>query len=114
MIEKAVRDWLVGHLEVAANYQTPAGPPDLYVRLQKTGSIDDHGIITSTFAVQSVGKNLLRVMELNETVKDVMSRMTELGGVYRCHCEGDYDFTDADTKEHRYQAVFQIVHMKGI
>lgn len=112
MIEKTVRDWLVSRLSVPVNFQTPEGPPNLYVRLQKTGSIDNEGAITSTFALQSVGKSLLEVMRLNEKIKDEMPPMVELENVFRCHLEGDYDFTDTSTREYRYQAVFQITHMK--
>lgn len=112
-IEQTLMAYLLEKLDVPVNYRVPSGPPDLYVIIQKTGSSRDHGLWTATFAVQSVGKDLLEVMLLNDDIKTVLPDIVEEDDIFRCECQGDYDFTNLETKESRYQAVFEIVY-KGV
>lgn len=113
-IEIEIRNYLAGQLDdIPVNVQKPDGPPDLYVLIEKVGSFRNHGLWTDSFAVQSCGKNILEVMNLNQEIKTVLPGIVELDDFFRCECETDYNFTNTETKEYRYQAVFEIVY-KGV
>ena len=45
---------------------------------------------------------------LNEKVKEFMRAAISLDSIAKVECNSDYNFTDASTKEYRYQAVFDI------
>ena len=45
---------------------------------------------------------------LNEQVKEVVEQMIELPEISGIELNSDYNFTDEETKEYRYQAVFDI------
>ena len=53
---------------------------------------------------------MLRAIELNERVKEVAHNLTELDTVTSVRLVSDYNFTDSETKEYRYQAIFDIYH----
>lgn len=112
--EIEIRNFLLEQLDgVPVHFQVPSGPPDLYVLIEKVGSFRDHGLWTDSFAFQSCGKSLLEVMRLNQEIKEVLPGIVELDDFFRCECETDYNFTNTETKEYRYQAVFEIVY-KGV
>ncbi len=111
MIEKIVRDYLVTQLNNVPVYlEIPANPPKKYVFVQKTGSTKTNHIESSMFAFQSYDTSLLKACELNETVKAAIEDMITLDEIGNVTRNSDYPFPDADRKEYRYQAVFEITH----
>ena len=110
MIEKRITDYLSACLPVPVGCEVPKGPPVSYVVLQKTGSGDENSVQNADFAVQSIASTLYGAMVLNESVKAAMDHFTDLTNIFRCHCETDYNFTNTETKEYRYQAVFHIIY----
>lgn len=113
MIEKVLRDYLADMMEVPV-YLTepePGKKPIRYVLLEKTGSGEEDGIKTSTFAVQSYARDRLSdAAELNEAVKQVLRTAVLLDAITSVRLNSDYNFTDTETKRPRYQAVFDITH----
>ena len=89
--------------------QTPQIPPDEYVLIEKTsGSKDDH-ISHAMVAIKSVSNNgLVEAMQITEKVKACMEEMADSENIYSCSLNSDYNYTDTQTKEYRYQAVFNI------
>lgn len=110
-IEKTIYSYLSTRLPVPVSFEVPPGPPALYATIEKTGGHLEDGIYTATFAIKSIGKDLLEVVALNERIVDVMPGLADEKNIFRCHLEGDYDFTNTKTKERRYQAVFEIVYV---
>ena len=49
-------------------------------------------------------------MILNDDLKKVMRNMEELNEIAKVSLNADYNFTDLERKQHRYQAVFDIYH----
>lgn len=112
MIEKTIMDYLNEHLEVPVWLELPEGEetPESYVLLEKTGSGRKDHISTATFAVQSYGKRMIDAARLNEQVKAAMDSLVTLNEVSRSALNSDYNFTDTQKKQYRYQAVYDIVH----
>ena len=81
-----------------------------YVIIDQTGSSKTNHIKTTTFAVQSYGASLLEAMRLNERVEAAMEGFAELPEVAGVRLETDYNFTDTETKQYRWQAVYDITH----
>lgn len=112
MIEVNIIDYLISRNiadgEVYA--EVPENPPDRYVVIQKTASGMENRIESAMVAVQSISRDsLLDAIVLNESVKQAMLCMAETeDGIYSCTLNSDYNYTDAETKEYRYQAVFNL------
>jgi len=93
---------------IKAYMERPKIVPEEYVIIEKTGSSSKDWITTSTIAIKSHAKSLLKAAKLNERVKKIMiyAGVTELSSIRLIN---DYNFTNTATKEYRYQAVFSVV-----
>ena len=116
MIEKVLLDYLIDcqitGIKDNVFMEVPSkNIPDKYILIEKTGSNETDQIYTAMFAIQSISKNsLLEAASINEEVITVMKSMRDQVDVYRAHLNSDYNFTDIDTKEYRYQAVYEIYY----
>ena len=82
--------------------------PESYVIFEKTSSGKRDYANSATFAFQSYATTLYSAAVLNEEVKTAVESMIELDDISGIHLNSDYNFTDTETKEYRYQAVFNI------
>lgn len=82
--------------------------PESYVIFEKTSSGKRDYANSATFAFQSYAPTLYSAAILNEEVKSAVENMIELDDISGIHLNSDYNFTDTETKEYRYQAVFDI------
>ena len=110
MIEKTVIEYLSNKLSVPVYMERPATVPKEFVLVQKTGSSVENLIYSATFALQSYAPSKLKAAELNELVKNAMDGIIELNEISKSKLNSDYDYTDTDNKEYRYQAVYDLVH----
>ena len=81
-----------------------------FVLIEKTGSGEENHIKNSTLAVQSFSDSLYNTALLNEKIKELMKQIIELDEVSKCSLNSDYNYTIPNTKEYRYQAIFDLVH----
>jgi len=111
MIEETILSYLKTQLtNVPVYMEVPANPPDEYCLIEKTGSsVSDH-IKTATIVVQSVAVSLYEAAALNETVKTAMDGAISLSSICKSKLNSDYNFTDTEKKNYRYQCVYDIVH----
>ena len=111
MIAKDLLDFLNNDetLNTPAYMEVPKALTD-FILLDQTGTSTTNHITTTTIAVQSYGKTLWDAMQLNEKVKDAMQQFVWQDNVARVELETDYNFTNTETKQYRWQAVFQITH----
>lgn len=111
MIEKVLYDYLNScSLSASAYMEQPAEKPASYYLIEKTGGSMTNHIYKSVFAIQSYGATLLEAAQLNDDVKKAMFEAAVLNEISRVELNGDYNFTDPETKQYRYQAVFVITH----
>lgn len=110
MIEKLVCNFLNEEMGLPAFWEKPEDQPEEFLIVEKTGGKKTDHIKDATIAIQSYAGSMYRAAELNEKVKAVMDRITELDEVARVELNSDYNFTDTTTKQYRYQAVFDITH----
>jgi len=82
--------------------------PESYVIFEKTSSGKRDFANSATFAFQSYAPTLYAAATLNEELKTSIESMVELNEISGIHLNSDYNFTDTETKEYRYQAVFDI------
>mgnify|MGYP000907452928 FL=1 len=82
--------------------------PESYVIFEKTSSGKRDYANSATFAFQSYAPTLYSAAILNEEVKAAVESMIELDEISGIHLNSDYNYTDTQTKEYRYQAVFDI------
>lgn len=110
MIEIVIKDFLDGHLSVPSFLERQKNMPDKYVLFEKTSSGSNNYLPSVTFAFQSYGPSLYEAAALNEELKEVIESMIELDVISKIKLNSDYNFTDTETKAHRYQAVYDINH----
>lgn len=111
MIEKTIHDYLKSALNVPTYMQRPESAPNKYVLIEKTGSSKENHISRATMAFQSCAPRLYDAAVLNEEVKTAVEQMpTELGRICSVQLNSDYNYTDTDSKQYRYQAVYVITH----
>ncbi len=111
MIETIVLEALENELSVPVVFEAPEEKPARYVVLEKTGSQRTNRIDSAIFAIQSIAGSLYEAAALNEEVKAVMDQLPYLAEeVFGAELNSDYNFTDTETKERRYQAVYNITY----
>lgn len=111
MIEKVVLDYLQSKLGVDCYMEVPNSNDTNFIVIEKTGSTDEDGIWGATIAIQSYADTLCNAASLNEQVKEAMMDIAdELDIVSDCDLNSDYNFTNTQSKQYRYQAVFNLIH----
>lgn len=110
MIEIIIKNFLSDHLSAPASLERPVKSPGRFVLFEKTSGRKKNQLLSSTFAFQSYAPTMYEAAKLNEEVKTVVERLIELDQISGVHLNSDYNFTDTETKEYRYQAVFDINH----
>lgn len=111
MIEKVLFDYLSDALPgVPVKMERPDKPPKRMVLIEKTGSSRNNRIESATVAIQSYAPSMFGAAELNQQVKAAMDNIVQLDSVARCELNSDYNYTDLNRKEYRYQAVYDLVH----
>lgn len=111
MIETTVIDYLSKTLNVPVSIEKPKGKKE-YVLIDRTGGSEKNKIKTATVAIQSYAETLHAAMLLNERVKAAMKDMISLDDISKAELNTDYNFTDSETKEYRYQAIYDLVYME--
>lgn len=110
MIEEIVSLYLDNSLGVSVYAERPDEPPGSYIIIEKTGGgVSDH-IRRATLAIQSYGATMHQAAQLNERVIEAMNGLISLNSVTRSQLNSDYNFTDPQTKEYRYQCVYDITY----
>ncbi|MGF2132417.1 hypothetical protein [Lactococcus lactis] len=110
MIEIIIKNFLDTHLSVSSFLEKKVEMPLSYVLFEKTGSSKSNHLLSSTFAFQSYAPSMYEAAKLNEELKEVVEQLIELNEISNVSLNSDYNFTDIETKEYRYQAVFDINH----
>lgn len=110
MIEIIIKKYLDEHLTVSSFLEKVEDMPNSYVLFEKTGSSKSNYLSSSTFAFQSYAPSMYEAAKLNEELKGIVEQLIILDEVSGVSLNSDYNFTDTETKEYRYQAVFDINH----
>lgn len=113
MIEKIILEFLQSHTDTPVYLEKPYKPPQKMIIVEKTGSTKSNRIDTATIAIQSYADTLVNTIELNEEVKGIMEEIEILDDIGGCQFNSDYNYTDTTTKQHRYQAVYNITFYGG-
>lgn len=111
MIEQIIYEYLNRTLtNVTVTTEIRQGLPSSFVFIEKTGSSMRDRLKVARVAVQSYAASLYGAAELNETVKEAMFAMVSEPDITNVELNSDYNYTDTQTKQPRYQAVFEISH----
>ena len=117
VIELEVKKYLETKLDVPV-LLVKDNNPELknYCLVEKTGGggrVDF--LYAATITIQSYGETKQKAALLNDLIIDEMqgNGINKFGiasetEVSKCECNSDYDFTDKQRKEYRYQAVFDL------
>lgn len=108
MIELIIKQYLDSHLDVPSFLEKRSDMPTTYVLFEKTSGSQSNYLKNATFAFQSYAPSMYQAALLNEKLKDVVLKIDMLPEISGVSLNSDYNFTDEETKEYRYQAVFDI------
>ena len=110
-IERIVIDYLKDALQTDNVYgEIPDSPAGEFFVVDKTGSVTNDHICTSTVAIQSYGDSKSQAADSNERLKSAMTGIVALKEIGGCYLSTDYNFTNIARKQYRYQAVYDITH----
>ena len=115
LIEATVIGHLASVLHTTHVYaERPTNPPDEYYIIEKTASGESNHVHSDVIAVQSISRiSLLNAATMSKAAERAMKSLaaeTDVGG---CRLNSAYNFTNAETREYRYQAVFDITYVEG-
>lgn len=110
MIEKKLIQYLQDSLNVPVFLEIPANTSGLFVVVERTGGSGSSRLFNSTIAIQSYGPKLSDAAELNQEVIQAMELFPEDDDITEVSLNSFYNFTNTNTKQRRYQAVFNITH----
>lgn len=109
LIEKEILDYLTDN-GIEAYAERPVDPPEEYVLIEKTSASEEDLVVTSTIAFQSYASTLAGAMILSDQVKALINEVDTLPSVSASFLNSEYNFTSPNSKQYRYQAVYDIVH----
>ena len=110
-IEAKLIQFLQGALGTNSVYaEVPEKPEQEFFVVDKTAGSINNRIKFSTGASQEYGPTKLRASELNEQVKEAMDGFVALDEICGCRLDNDYNFTNTQKRQHRYQSVWDIYH----
>lgn len=111
MIEELLLNGLEPLLPGLVFLKRPKNPPEQFVLFEKTGSGENNQLPNATIAFQSYAPTLYEAAKLNEQLKSAIKQLSMTSQrISKVKLNTDYDFTDTETKEYRYQAVFDIFY----
>lgn len=115
LIEATLVQYLENALDTEHVYaERPVNVPEEYYLIERTASAEVNHIQRATIAIQSIsGVSLLRAAEMNQAVLKALPLMVQVEDVSCCRLNSAYNFTDTESKEYRYQAVFDLYYMEG-
>ena len=111
MIETVLLDYLNNaNLSAKVYMEQPKVKPEAFFILEKSGGGQIDHINESDFIVQSYGRTLYEAACMNEEIKAVMLKANTLNEVSAVELNSDYNYTNAESKSYRYQAIFVVTH----
>lgn len=110
MIELTLKTFLEETLKLPVFFTYPKQAPERFVLIEKLGSSKINHLDDATFAFQSYGKTLYETARLNQRVKQAVEQTITLPHISRVQLNSDYNFTDEEMKDYRYQAVYDIYY----
>ena len=110
MIEIIIVKYLTEKMDVPVSMDKTDRDVKRYILVERTGSSRSNFINTATFVFQSYAESRYEAAKLNEELKLNMDNIIELPQISRSALNSDYDYTNTQTKEYRYQAVYNIVY----
>ena len=111
MIETVLLDYLNNaNLSAKVYMEQQKVKPEAFFILEKSGGGQTNHISESDFIVQSYGRTLYEAACMNEEIKAVMLRANTLNEVSAVELNSDYNYTNAESKSYRYQAIFVVTH----
>lgn len=110
MIEIIVKEYLSKQLDIPIVFEHQNNLPKQFILVQKTSGKRENFLNSSTIAIQSYGASMFEAAKLNEKIKNLMYDLITVDEVSKVSLNSDYNHTDFDTKQYRYQAVFDIHH----
>jgi hypothetical protein len=112
LIEQTIIDYLLTEdalLPVYAEY--PQNPPEHFIIIERTSSDESDFVRNATVAIQTISDSLHDAARMCEWIKTIMGGMPDaVENVFSCRLNSAYNFTDTDTKQYRYQSVFDITY----
>ena len=104
-----MKNYLENKLNITVLLEKPNNPIDKYIVIDRTGSGETNHLPEATVAFQSYANTKYEAALLNESIKEaIKSSVDEMHEVRGITLNSDYPFTDTQSKQYRYQAVYDI------
>lgn len=111
-IEATVIAYLTERLDCTAYAEVPNPRPERFVTVERTGGTQTlmGAVDRPSVAVQSWEASRAKAQALASTVDALMLSMPlEVENVFDCDRSGPYNYPDPDSRQSRYQAIYELV-----
>lgn len=109
-IEARVRDYLSDKSDVPVFTEIERSMPAEYWLIQKTGGNSSEQLSRATLAIRSISQSMSAAADLNEQLKALMKDIPTHENISKCTLNSDYNYTNTNKIEYRYQAVFDLTY----
>ena len=115
LIEATVIGYLSSALQTNNVYaERPIDLPEEYYIIEKTAAGEENHIQKDTVAVQSISSvSLLNAATMSKAAEKAMKAIISIAGIGKCQLNSAYNFTNPETREYRYQAIFDLTYVEG-
>lgn len=111
MIEEVILNYLDNIFDIPVYMETPEKIPPEYILIERLGGSMTNHIWNGSFAVQSISSiSLYNAAKINNDVVLAMLAIINDTDISSCKLNSNYNYTDTETKQYRYQAVFDIYY----
>ena len=108
-LEAFLIEWIQRQTGYDTFAEVPEGHPAEFYIVERTGSRTVNHITTATIAIQSWNSaGMYMAAAMNDDLKTVMESLVQEPEISACRLSTDYNFTNAESKYYRYQAVYNI------
>lgn len=110
MIEVDIIRYLSPIVGVPVYAERPEKVPGSYIIIERTASEMHNYLWQATIALQCYAPTLLSAATLCDRTIKAMLEVTDLPHISRSELNTSYNYTMPGTREHRYQAVFDLTY----
>ena len=110
-VYKYLKDWLsINGQDTKVYTEYPSNPPASFFVVDLIGTSGSVFVYDTTVAIQAWSASKLGAATMMEQIKRAMVDIISQDRIIRCDLQSMYPFPDMDSKQYRYQAVFELKH----
>jgi len=110
LFEEVLLKYMNQNMKIKSYTERSSSQEDEFYVIDRIGGSSNRSYDTSTIAIQSYAKTKYRAAKNDEAMRKCILEMVSLDNILNVELNSFYDYTDTNTKNFRYQSVFEFKH----